>query len=252
MRAEPTGARPPSSSWGRRRVPVSPRALVVLVMLSETILARLLAHVRTSKGTLRFALVSFGLCYGVTDSAAMQLALWCGGGSSKDRRAAIATVSAGFTAGAFLTPMVMAVALADGSASNDGAYAGFKGGALTAYGSDVTISDSEFSDCYAEGSSSDSNNWTGSGGALFLSDTPSVISGSTFDTNSSENVGGAIYTDNDLSLSSCSFQTNESPYGAALYLDDNSSDIDNTDFTENKATHPEAQSGGETTHPARC
>lgn len=127
----------------------------------------------------------------------------------------------------------------DFTASNlsvDGSYAGFKGGALTAYDSDVTISDSDFSDCYAEGSNSDSNTWTGSGGALFLSDTPSVISGSTFDTNSSESVGGAIYTDNDLSLSSCSFQTNESPYGAALYLDDNSSDIDNTDFTENKAT----------------
>jgi predicted outer membrane repeat protein len=121
--------------------------------------------------------------------------------------------------------------------SVDRAYAGFKGGAMTAYSSDITVADSDFTNSYAEGSNADSNNWTGSGGAFFLSEAPAVISGSTFEGNSSESVGGAIYTDDDLTMSTSSFQTNESPYGAGLYLDDAAGDIETTDFSENTASN---------------
>jgi predicted outer membrane repeat protein len=120
--------------------------------------------------------------------------------------------------------------------SVSGAYAGFKGGGLTAWNSDIEISASDFSSNYAEGSSSDGSNWTGSGGALFLSGSPTEISGSTFDSNSADNVAGGIFADEEISISDSWFSSNASGYGGAVYVTAASASIAGSTFSENSAT----------------
>ena len=101
---------------------ISSGALMAGCMAASAALALAIAHLRSSGPALQASLTLFGFVYGVTDTAAMQLSLWAAGGASaRDQRTAVSTVSAGFTVGAVMMPVLTATSLAFGG----DAYASF-------------------------------------------------------------------------------------------------------------------------------
>ena len=111
---------------------LKPRSLMAACMLATALLSLAIAHIHSSF-VLRVSLAIFGLCYGIVDSASLQLAMWSSN-SLDTSRLSVATVSAGFTVGATVAPMVVATALKMGGSAHAGfeflACVGFLGMAL--------------------------------------------------------------------------------------------------------------------------
>ena len=97
---------------------LEPRTLMAGCMLATSLLSLAIAHIHSSV-VLRVSLAVFGLCYGIVDSASLQLAMWSSDSLDKSRLS-VATVSAGFTVGATVAPVVVAVALKMGGTAHPG------------------------------------------------------------------------------------------------------------------------------------
>ena len=97
---------------------LKPRTLMAGCMLATSMLSLAIAHVHSSV-VLRASLAIFGVCYGIVDSASLQLAIWSSDSLDKSRLS-VATVSAGFTVGATVAPIVVAAALKMGGSAHPG------------------------------------------------------------------------------------------------------------------------------------
>ena len=133
---------------------LTPRTLMAGCMLATSLLSLAIAHIHSSL-VLRASLAAFGLCYGIVDSASLQLAMWSSDSIEKSRLS-VATVSAaypnpspdhsltpdpspnpnpssspspspnprqvsaGFTVGATVAPIVVAAALKMGGTAHPG------------------------------------------------------------------------------------------------------------------------------------
>jgi len=71
------------------------------------------ARARTSPRWLQLACWGFGLCYGCSDAGVLMVAVWAGR-DGRAQRANIASVCVGYTFGAVLTPLVVALSLRHG------------------------------------------------------------------------------------------------------------------------------------------
>ena len=70
-----------------------PRTLMAGCMLVTSLLSLAIAHIHWSHLVLRASLAAFGMCYGIVDSASLQLAIWSSDSIEKSRLS-VATVSA--------------------------------------------------------------------------------------------------------------------------------------------------------------
>ena len=70
-----------------------PRTLMAGCMLLTSLLSLAIAHIHWSHLVLRASLAAFGMCYGIVDSASLQLAIWSSDSIEKSRLS-VATVSA--------------------------------------------------------------------------------------------------------------------------------------------------------------
>ena len=73
---------------------LKPRTLMAGCMLVTSLLSLAIAHIHSSV-VLRASLAAFGLCYGIVDSASLQLAMWSSDSVEKSRLS-VATVSAAY------------------------------------------------------------------------------------------------------------------------------------------------------------